>query len=78
MASQNLSHNRAARLGTVPEMNPPFLIPDAVQRRRSHCRKRGREVRTAEGAEAVLLGRVDVWITGVHWRADRVEHEEGQ
>ncbi len=55
MASQHLSHNRAARLGTVPEVNRPFLIPHAVQRKASDCRERCREVGTAEGAKAVLL-----------------------
>jgi hypothetical protein len=56
MASQNLSHNRAARLGTVPEVNRPFLIPHAVQRKASDCRERGRDIGTTERAEAVLLG----------------------
>ena len=65
MASQNLAHNRAARLGTVPEVNRPFLIPHAVQRKASDCRERGRDIGTTEGAEAVLLGGTDVGITRV-------------
>src|SRR5690242_11591055 len=56
MASQNLSHNRAAGLWAVPQVNRPFLIPHGVQRKASDCRKRCRNIGTTECAEAVLLG----------------------
>src|SRR5437762_14315491 len=54
IASQNLSHNRAARLGTVPEVNRPFRIPHAVHRKPSDCREPRRDTRPTETAEAVL------------------------
>src|SRR6476646_10910277 len=76
MASQNLSRNRAAGLGTVPQVNRPFLIPHAVERKASDCRERGRDIGTTERAEAVLRGGTDVGITRVPWCADRVEHQE--
>src|SRR5437867_8533460 len=76
IASQNLSHNRAARLGTVPEVNRPFLIPYAVERKASDWRERGRDIGTTESAEAVLLSGTGVRITRVPRCADRVEHQE--
>ena len=51
------------------------MIPDTIQRMARHGRNRGREIRTAESAEAVLFGRMEVGIAEVHWRADEPEHE---
>ena len=76
MASQNLAHNRAARLGTVPKMDLPFLIPHAVQRKASDCRHRCRKVGLAEGAEAVLRSGVNVGVPRIPRYTDRVKHQE--
>src|SRR6516164_11197525 len=65
MASKHLSRNCAARFGTVPEVNRPFLIPHAVQRSASDCRDRGRDIGTTERAKAILLGGTDVGITWI-------------
>ena len=47
-AAQNLADNRAAGLGTMPQVNPPFLIPDAVQRMAGGGREGGRKIRSTE------------------------------
>ena len=65
LAGQNLPRDGAARFRPMAKVNPPFLIPDAVQsraRRGAECRG---EVRPAEGAETILRARTDVGIARV-------------
>ncbi len=64
----------------MAEVNPPLLIPDAVQRRAGGLGKSRREVGAAEGAEAVLLRRIDVGVARIkrctHRAEDEVSREE--
>src|SRR5262249_11727306 len=75
-AAQNLADNRAARLGAMPQVDPPFLIPDAVQRMAGGCREGGRNIRSTESPETILFVSAHVRVPRVPRRPKRAEHQE--
>src|ERR1041385_861691 len=60
-AAQNLPDNRAAGLGTMPQVNPPFLIPDAVQRMACCCCERSGKIRSTKSPETILFLSAHIW-----------------
>src|SRR5438874_8154552 len=76
-AAQNLADNRAAGLGTMPQVNPPFLIPDAVQRMAGGGCEGGRDIWSTESPETILLLSAHVRVPRVTRRPKRTEQQEG-
>ena len=74
-ALENLAHDGSARLRTMTQMDPPFLIPHAVQGETRGRAQGGRDIRTAEGTEPILLGRADVRIPGICRRMNAAQDE---
>src|SRR5437867_6213694 len=75
-AAQNLADNRAAGLGAMPQVNPPFLIPDAVQRIAGGGREGDRNIRSTESPETILFLSAHVRVPRVPRRAKRAEQQE--
>jgi len=74
-AAQNLADNRAAGLRAMPQVNPPFLIPDAVQRMAGGGREGGRKIRSTESSETILFLSAHVRVPRVPRRPKRAEQQ---
>jgi hypothetical protein len=69
--------DRAAGFRAVPQMHPPLLIPDCLDRFTGDCRQGRGDVRLAHGGKAILGFGADVGIAGVQWRLDGVQRQVG-
>jgi hypothetical protein len=75
-AAQDLADNGAAGLEAMPQVNPPFLIPDAVQRMAGGGREGGRNIRCTESPETILFLSAHVRVPRVPRRPKRAEQQE--
>src|SRR5262249_53475663 len=60
----------------MPQVNPPFLVPDAVQRMTGCPGEGGRHIRSTESPETILFLSAHVRIPRVRRRPERAEHEK--
>src|SRR5579863_4846800 len=68
-------HQGAVILRAMPQVDHPFMEPDALEGARGHLRNGGQDIRPAERAKTMLREGANVRIAGIEGRINAQQNE---